>query len=317
MIWLTWRQHRRTALFTLLALAALAAFTVPTGLAMHRAFDRDLAACLRGLGTGLLVPVRESCRQQADAFAGRFSGLRVVAPLLLFAPAVIGLFWGAPLVARELEQQTHRLAWTQGVGRTRWALTRFGLVLGFVLLVSGAATALLSWWLRPLATALGDRFEFPVFDLAGPAAVAYTLFAVALGIAAGAYRRKVLPAMGVLLAVFLGARIAVTVFARPAYLPAREVSVAATAPEHYNRLSGNWLLDGAVRSADGRVLHPNAEQRCDAARPDEECEAGAQNWVRYQPADRFWTFQYIESGLFLAGATGLLLLTLARLRRIA
>jgi hypothetical protein len=317
MIWLTWRQHRRAALFTLLALAALAAFTVPTGLAMHREFDRDVAACLRGLGTGLLVPVRESCQQRAGEFADHYSAYRIVAPLLLFAPAVVGLFWGAPLVARELEQQTHRLAWTQGVGRLRWALTKFALVLGFVAIVAAACAALLSWWLRPLATALGDRFEFPVFDLAGPAAVAYTLFAVALGFAAGAYRRQVLPTMGVLLAVFLGARIAVTVFARPDYLPAKEVSVAATATEHYNLLSGNWLLDSAVRTADGRVIHPNAEQRCDPVRPDEECDAGAQNWVRYQPADRFWSFQYIESGLYLAGAAGLVLLTLARLRRLA
>ncbi|HTJ38253.1 MAG TPA: transporter [Dactylosporangium sp.] len=317
MIWLTWRQHRREALFTLLALAALAAFTVPTGLSMHRAFDRDVAACLHSLGTGVLVPANGSCRQQAGAFADRYSAYRIVATLLLFAPAVIGLFWGAPLVARELEQQTHRLAWTQGVGRTRWALTKFGLVLGFAGLAAGACTALLSWWLGPLATALGDRFEFPVFDLAGPAAVAYTLFAVALGFAAGAYRRKVLPTMGVLLAVFLGVRIAVTVFARPDYRPAREVSVAASAPEHYNQFSGGWQLDAAVRTADGRVIHPNAEQRCDKDRPDEECDAGAQNWVRYQPADRFWSFQYIESALYLTGAAALVLLALARLRRLS
>ncbi|MGI5240739.1 transporter [Dactylosporangium sp. CA-139066] len=317
MIWLTWRQHRREALFTLLALAALAAFTIPTGVAMHRAFDRDVAGCLRALGAGVLVPLRGSCQQPASAFADQYAGYRVVAPLLLFAPAVIGLFWGAPLLARELEQQTHRLVWTQGVGRLRWAATKFGLVLGFAALVAAACAALLSWWLRPLATALGDRFEFPVFDLGGPAAVAYTLFAVALGIAAGADRRKVLPAMGVLLAVFLAARIGVTVFARPGYLPAEEATVAATSPEHFNRLGGGWVLDQAVRAPDGRVIHPNAEQRCDPDHPAEECDRGAVNWVRYQPAQRYWTFQAIESGVFLLGAAGLVLVALRRTGRLA
>ena len=39
-------------------------------------------------------------------------------------PAVVGAFWGAPLVARELEAGTHRLAWNQAVTRTRWLTTK-------------------------------------------------------------------------------------------------------------------------------------------------------------------------------------------------
>jgi hypothetical protein len=35
MIWLTWRHHRRQALFTALGLAVLAALMIPTGLMMH------------------------------------------------------------------------------------------------------------------------------------------------------------------------------------------------------------------------------------------------------------------------------------------
>jgi hypothetical protein len=30
-------------------------------------------------------------------------------------PLLFGLFWGAPLLAREFEDGTHNLAWTQGV----------------------------------------------------------------------------------------------------------------------------------------------------------------------------------------------------------
>src|SRR6185369_14593823 len=43
-------------------------------------------------------------------------------------PVLVGVFFGAPLVAREVEQGTHRLVWTQGVTRLQWALAKFGLV---------------------------------------------------------------------------------------------------------------------------------------------------------------------------------------------
>jgi len=40
--------------------------------------------------------------------------------LVVAVPGLIGIFWGAPLVARELETGTYRLAWTQSVTRKRW-----------------------------------------------------------------------------------------------------------------------------------------------------------------------------------------------------
>ena len=43
---------------------------------------------------------------------------------LILLAAVIGVFWGAPLVARELEQGTQRLVWTQSVTRRRWFSTK-------------------------------------------------------------------------------------------------------------------------------------------------------------------------------------------------
>jgi ABC-type transport system involved in multi-copper enzyme maturation permease subunit len=46
-------------------------------------------------------------------------------PGLMFGlPALIGLFWGAPLVARDLEAGTHRLVWTPSVTRTRWLVVK-------------------------------------------------------------------------------------------------------------------------------------------------------------------------------------------------
>jgi hypothetical protein len=42
--------------------------------------------------------------------------------LLTLAPALLGAFAGAPVLARELETGTFRYAWTQGFGRWRWPL---------------------------------------------------------------------------------------------------------------------------------------------------------------------------------------------------
>ena len=44
------------------------------------------------------------------------------------APALIGIFWGAPLVTRELEAGTFRLAWNQSVTRARWMAVKLGLI---------------------------------------------------------------------------------------------------------------------------------------------------------------------------------------------
>ena len=35
-------------------------------------------------------------------------------------PLAVGVFWGAPLLAREVEQGTIRLVFTQSVSRRRW-----------------------------------------------------------------------------------------------------------------------------------------------------------------------------------------------------
>ncbi|MCA2216405.1 hypothetical protein [Jidongwangia harbinensis] len=92
MIWLTWRQHRRQALFTLLGLAVLAAFVVPTGRSMRHAFDRlGLADCVTTAGPG--------CESGLDTFSGTYGPLVLVSVLLLVVPLLIGLFWGAPLIA--------------------------------------------------------------------------------------------------------------------------------------------------------------------------------------------------------------------------
>ena len=190
MIWLTWRQHRLQLLYGAVVLAILTVFLLSTGFGISAAFRSS------GLAQCLSVPGRD-CGAANDLFMGggaRYSGLWFTIPLFLIVPAMVGVFWGAPLVAREVEQGTHRLAWTQGVGRIRWAGTKVAALAAAALVGTASLAWILSWWSRPFVAASDNRFPPGVFDLRGIVPIAYALFALATGVAAGTLIRRTVPA---------------------------------------------------------------------------------------------------------------------------
>ncbi|MEU5262028.1 transporter [Amycolatopsis sp. NPDC021455] len=322
MIWLTWRQHRKQALFTLGALVALAAVMVPTGLAMHAKYDSlGLPACRAALGSASMITQTEAvarCESLGHQFEQQFSGLTFVAVLFVVLPVLVGVFFGAPLVAREVEQGTHRLVWTQGVSRLHWALVKFGL-LGAITVVLAIGYALgVSWWFQPLVTATSGRLAYVAFDVQGLVPVAYTLFALALGVFAGTYWRKMLPAMGIALVGFAVVRVAIEVLARPRYLAARTLSFPPGG-QTPNPAAGDWVLENGVRNAAGELVLPGAQiGPCPAGGcGNTGAGPGAYNWLRYQPGDRFWTFQGIETGIFVLLTAALVFFAFRRLRTIA
>jgi hypothetical protein len=257
MIWLAWRQFRKQALFTVIGLAVLAALMIPTGLAMHHSFDDlGLPSCIRALGGGELVPAAsESCNSAFRQFNDEYRPVLLVAIPFIFLPLFVGLFWGAPLISRELEHGTHRLVWTQGVSRRHWALVKFTLIGGSTLAVATGYGLGLSWWLNPVSQTGSSRFNPLGFDLQGVVPIGYMLFAVALGIVAGTIWQKVLPAMAVTLAGFVGLRIALTLLARPRYLPPETLTfpVQADAAQN-NPYSGDWVQSQEIRDAAGNVV---------------------------------------------------------------
>ena len=98
MTWVAWRQFRTQALVTLGLLAALALLVLATGLHL-----RDVYSSLGGAQCG--------ARNDCTALSGHDKALAdLLGPALLAIPALLGMFWGAPLVAREFENGTHRLA---------------------------------------------------------------------------------------------------------------------------------------------------------------------------------------------------------------
>jgi ABC-type transport system involved in multi-copper enzyme maturation permease subunit len=321
--WLVWRQHRQQALAAVVALLAVTLFLVPTGRQMRAAFDDlGLGACLRATPQTRLVAPDTGCAALSERFSGQFLGLGTASLLLLFLPVLAGLFWGAPLVAREVEHGTHRLVWTQGVTRLRWATVKLALVGGGVVLVAAAYALLVGWWIAPLNDATGYRFTWLFFDQQGPVLVGYALFAFALGVLAGTLTGKVLPAMAITLGGFLATRVAIALLLRPRFLPYRRRTypIVSGTPAEPNQLAGDWVISRAVYSAQGIKLTPGSGSQalCDqttAAQCLAKYGAGAYNQELFQPADRFWLFQGIETALFVALAMVILLIAVHLVRR--
>ena len=89
--------------------------------------------------------------------------------IILLAPAVIGLFWGAPLIARELETGTSALAWNQSVTRTRWLAVKLAVGGLAAMAVTEALSLMQAWWAAPIGRAVGRRRRRPASPRAGSA----------------------------------------------------------------------------------------------------------------------------------------------------
>lgn len=329
MIWLAWRQHRKQALFTALGLVVLAALMLPTGLAMRQSFaDKGLDDCVRALGRASLIAAdADTCGRSFTEFNNQYNAMSMIGVLFLVLPLLIGLFWGAPLVAREIEHGTHRMVWTQGISRRHWALVKCGVVGAGTLAAAVACGLGMSWWLTPISQAgQHGRFSTFFFDMQGIAPAGYTLFTVALGVFAGTVWPKVLPAMAATLVGFVGLRIALTTLVRPHYLPAETLTFPVKgATVQTNPAAGDWVVSYGIRDASGTMLTPNAQIACppDATGPGADCGASlgipgdAHNWQLYQPGDRFWLFQGIETAIFVALAALLLYVAVRRVLRLA
>jgi len=313
MVWLVWRQHRGELLVVAIVLAALAAVLIVTGAQMSYDFQHlGVATCLAQEGAPSSNP---NCSTIVEGFRQTYGWMDGLISWLNFIPALLAMLVGAPLVARELEQGTQRLVWTQSVTRFWWLAVKLALVLLGALLIGVALSALLTWWRGPLDQ-LDGRFQPNGFDFEGTAPLAYMLFAVALAIAAGAIIRRSIPAIAATLAVFLAVRLPIEFWLRPMYQA--PVTVTQSPLSNANPTTrADWLLNFGWVDAHGHALSDYQVFSTCAVGPGTakqsvfQCIA-AHGWLSttvYQPADRFWLFQGIETAIFVALAVGCVALT--------
>lgn len=311
MIWLTWRQHRIEAAIVLGVLALLAALLIVIGVDMRSSFQQlNIANCLSAIQTS------PSCSDAIDAFRTQYGPWVYASAWLNLIPALLGILIGAPLVARELEHGTQRLVWTQSVTRWRWLAVKLLLVLGGCLVVAGVLILLLTWWRQPWDT-LDGRFGNAAFDFEGPVLGGYVLFALALAVAAGALLRKAIPAMVVTLAGFLAVRLPVEFHFRPYYQPPLSVtfdvaSASAAAGPQLSRADwevNSYFVDHAGHSLTDQQVYSSCLTGFNSTKDVFLQCVHNHGWLLaeiYQPADRFWTFQTIETAIFVTLALALL-----------
>jgi ABC-type transport system involved in multi-copper enzyme maturation permease subunit len=322
MTWLVWRQHRKQLLFAVGALVVLAAFFIASGRPIHDRYERTgLPDCLpeakqapvvvdlgavAGVPAGVDDPPAQDppgfddvtlanarCVQDAHTFFNDYQNVLFVGLLLLVLPMLAGMFWGAPLVAREVEDGTHRLVWTQGVSRLHWATTKIGLVTIAALVITAIYAGMLNWWITPIIETSGQRVDQIIFDMHGIVVFGYLLFALALGVFAGAVTGRLLPAMATTIVGFIGIRLVVMLAARDHFMATetRSLPILDTGgfPTIRNDLNGDWIV--ATHASRGTEI------------------------LTVHPADQFWAFQAIETAIFAGLALALLMGSIYWIRR--
>jgi hypothetical protein len=318
MTWLTWRQHRWDAASALVLLLVLGAVVLRITIG----------------GGGLLAGIARYCQANSRGFVPATCGSLpaqyattfqlqwwwiVVAGTVI--PIFVGMFVGAPMVSREVENGTHLLIWAQGITRRRWFLSGLGLLALGAVVGAALLSAVDQGWFdmqRSLGTA-GPLSLWDGFEIGPPVVIAYTLFALALGAAAGAAIRRTVPAMAVTLVAFIAARVAVALLARPFYLPPLTARANFTASQ-----LGTSFGPGLPDPSSDWLVGPNVlTDAAGHAIPDGGfCVGGSGCYSKvfgiqhYQPAYRFWLFQGIEAAIFVVLALVLFALAYRFVMRI-
>lgn len=324
MTWLAWRQFRSQAVAALVLIGAVAI---------------TLAVTRPGLTSSSQVALHckgaLACAAARREFFAKDSLLRHLAnSLALAVPALIGVFWGAPLIAREVENGTFRLAWTQSVTRSRWMLTKLAVVGAASMLAAGLFSWTVTWW-----SSMYDRLQdspFQQYDSRGIVLIGYATFAFALGVTLGVILRRTLPAMAATFLVYFAVHIAFSSWIRYHLLtPLRARSPFLATPTGFTigpPNASDWVISTEVYLPPGRALGNPGQgslfegfrihagklffQGVGACRnqiPPASLRSGnisqavqqacisrfhLYQIVTYQPASRYWTFQWMELGMF-------------------
>jgi ABC-type transport system involved in multi-copper enzyme maturation permease subunit len=331
-----WLQSRTQTLVVAGLLVALAAVAAVTGVQLSHLFHSSVAHCTSG------------CDFAVNHFLSRYRYLDNTFDILARAvPALLGMFWGAPLVARELETGSYRLAWTQSVSRSRWLVTRLAIAGLATVALAGLLTLTITWWYTSRAQT-GDSEPFALFDRRDVAPVAYAAFAFAVGALLGAVLRRTLPAMAATLGVFVFTRVAIGAWVRPHLMtPVHQtLSLLGAGPDQRVQLGigfskggplqlfikgggppRSWTVSSyPVTSSGHRVtseqLSAFMHHYCPNVGPPPAPPPGggiakvvgqdsgraclaqvAKSFhvvVSYQPDSRYWAFQWMEAGIFVA-----------------
>ncbi|WP_329046532.1 hypothetical protein OG738_32020 [Amycolatopsis sp. NBC_01488] len=312
--WQLWRSSRLVTVFLIATWAALQAFALMASTDIARQAD----ACASP------APGQCSSPTAAESLSSNIDSANWILIGQMVVPVLVGVFWGAPLVAREYESHTYLFAWTQDVSPLRWTTQRLGVLAFFSIclaVVSGLSSSALAEGIHKATTK--SMFTPSLFESAVGVQIAYYLLALFLGFAAGSYIRRVVPAIGAALFAFLVFRVALVIM-RLKWLPASTQVTPFTVNGEYAKVSlpgdNSIQLDVHYANSTGTpVQFPNLECRDAPSAPEwEQCirSHGVEKLVTsYQPGSHVLPVQIIEIAACSILAAFVALLAFRRVRQ--
>lgn len=308
-------EFRNQAAVAFGALAVVAIALAVSGPHLVNLYDTTVLTC----------GVHHDCSAATTALTDTDGPIQVfLAFLLLAVPALIGMFWGAPLVADEFEAGTFRLAWTQGVTRTGWLAVKLGVGALASVVVTGLLSLMVTWWSSPIDTVSANHFDPLLFGARDLTPVGYALFALVLGVCAGLVMRRTVPAMFTALAGFVAVRYVMSSWVRPHLMAPlhRSLVINASSPLNMGEtpagfrvtattrgvLPGDWIYSNQIVDKAGHAPTTGFLDRAcplDHASGQVNAHTCATNLaakfhllVTYQPASRYWDLQWYEAAIF-------------------
>jgi ABC-type transport system involved in multi-copper enzyme maturation permease subunit len=305
--WVAWRQHRTQAIAVAALLAVICGYMLAVGLRVNDFAERSgLLACLADGG---------DCSRAYVAMINRFDFFVGVTLFVGWLPMLIGAFWGAPLIAREVERGTHLLAWTQSVPRTRWLAVRLAVIVASVVVAMSLLSFVTGWLQQTYYGRTGGGSDANLTQLRDLIPPALALAVLGVGVAVGSLIRRTLPAMGVTLGIGFGLWLVVGRLSSLLVPPQRRIAPLgemANIKAGETHAGAGWL-DAAGNPSGfedlARICPVNGEFTACAA------DHGYQSFVLYQPDDRYWTLQAVHAGILVAIGLTMLALAFWRLRR--
>ncbi|MFJ9032101.1 ABC transporter permease [Streptomyces sp. NPDC102274] len=309
-VWVAVRQHRRV----LWAGTALLVLTAAI-LLLQRHFATSATSDFAGTGCSIQVTTLacgDTVRGFLDAQYGLHQWLSYTGTLLFALPGIVGAFVAGPVIGRELESGTYKLAWTQSVSPARWLMAKLAVPVVWTV-VGATALVILYRWSRfqgpegVYSVYWYDRFGFAGL---GPLPVAYGLLGIGLGALAGLLVRRTLLAMSATALALGGAMLAMITWVRPYLWPVETVMGNGHLPDLA------WTLQNGVILASGeRMTRQECATRDWSSSPCQKLHEGATYFTDYHPASHFWPLQLMETGIVLVLAAVAVFVAFRVLRR--
>ncbi|MFJ9113683.1 ABC transporter permease [Streptomyces sp. NPDC102283] len=239
--------------------------------------------------------------------------------VLLLLAGLIGVFVAGPLIARELESGTFRLAWAQAVSPARWLTARLAVpaaltVTGLMILVIVYRWGL--WALRAGPNNPGLRwYASGVFPGTGPAILGYALLAVAVGALCAVLVRRTVLSMS--LSALVLAAVGIGLSTRRYLLWPAVLRQGQEGPALLR--DSDWHLEGGMLTASGSKVYWQDCYHAGSVDGYEACmsdRGGVTPFAEVHPASHYWPLQLVETGILLALAALAVFAAFRVLRRL-